>query len=346
MYKIPTVRLMWLTLNRGCNFRCNWCYAAGSEYRIEDEMPLTFALDLLKIAQQVGVKKLTLIGGEPTLWSHLFEFNDAMKSAGLKSTLVTNAFKFSDDRFWEKYLEHPSTHIGVSFKAFDPESLFVNVKVSAFADVTKGLQRVFKHQQNTVASFVYSRPYVSHFLDMVKYAVDCGAFAVSVNFCSPAIHKERVDDRFMVDIDVMVKEIVAVYEEAYKITHGRLIFVMKHPLCVWPREFVQTLKNRKQISTTCHLQHQSGCIIDTDGSLLICNSMFGFPVGKYGQDFNSADSLTTFFRSEHVKNCFSQVKTYPSKKCIDCEVFENCSGGCPLLWTVYPPDKVITGWSK
>jgi len=346
MHEIPKLKLMWLTVNRGCNFRCDWCYAAGSEYRTEDEMSLPFALDLLEIAGQLEVGRLFLIGGEPTLWSHLFDFNDAMKSARIRSTLVTNAYRFSSDRFWEKYLEHPNTHIGASFKAFSPESLVENTKANAFADVTKGLRRVFGHQPNSIASFVYSRPYVSHFLDMVKYAVDCGAFGVSVNFCSPAIHKDRVDDRFLIDIDVLVKEITSVYEEAHTITGGRLVFVMKHPLCIWPQKFIQALKDRGQISTTCHLQHQSGGIIDTDGSLLICNSMFGFPVGRYGQDFKSAESLATFFGSEQMRNYFAQVRAYPSKKCINCEVFEDCSGGCPLLWTVYSPDSVITGWSK
>jgi len=168
MYKIPKLKLMWLTVNRGCNFRCEWCYAAGSEYRMEDEMPLSLALNLLETAKQLEVRRLFLIGGEPTLWSHLFDFNDAMKSSGISSTLVTNAYRFSNDEFWQKYLEHPNTDIGASFKAFDPNSLVGNTKSTGFTDVTKSLKRVFKHQPNGIASFVYSRPYVSHFLDMVK----------------------------------------------------------------------------------------------------------------------------------------------------------------------------------
>ena len=344
MNEIPILKLIWLTVNRGCNFRCDWCYAAGSEYRKEDEMSLPFALNLINIAKQLGIGRVFLIGGEPTLWPHLLDANEAMKSAELKSTLVTNAHRFSCDQFWEKYLEHPNTHIGASFKAFGPESLANNAKVTSFKDVTKGLRRVFEHQPKSIASFVYSKPYISHFLDMVKYAVDCGAFGVSVNFCSPAIHKNQIDDRFMVGIDVLVGEITSAYEEAHRITNGRLVFVMKHPLCVWPREFIKTLKERRQISTTCHLQHQSGGIFDTDGSLLICNSMFNFPVGKFGEDFNSAESLKTFFGSELVKNYFSKIKAYPSEKCIECKIFEDCAGGCPLLWTVYQPSDLITGW--
>jgi len=338
------LKLMWLTVNRGCNFRCSWCYATESKYLPEDDLSLPLAIDLLRTAKQLGVNRLFLIGGEPTIWPHLFELNESMKRAEVKSTLVTNAYRFSDDRFCEEYLIHPNTHIGASFKAFNQESMAENTKVNTFSEATKGLQRVFTHQPNSIASFVYSQSYVSHFLDMVKYAVDCGAFGVSVNFCSPAIHKDRVDDQFMVDVDTMVKEIMSAYEEAHIITRGRLVFAMKHPLCIWPKEFIKTLKDRGQISTTCHLQHQSGGIIDTDGSLLICNSMFGFPVGKYGEDFKSAESLATFFDSKQMRDTFAQARTYPSKKCIGCEVFEDCSGGCPLLWTVYSPDTIIKGW--
>jgi len=344
MYQIPMLKLMWLTLNRGCNFRCEWCYATGSEYSSEDEMSLEFAMNFLEIAEGLGIKKLFLIGGEPTLWTDLLDFNDAMSSMKIGSTIVTNAYRFSDDRFWAEYLEHPNTHIGASFKAFDQKSLSRNTKVNKFSEVTKGLKRVFEHQDHSIVSFVYSKHCESNFLNMVKYAVDCGAFGVSVNFCSPMIYGGQADGRFMVDADILTKEILSTYEEAHALTNGRLIFVMKHPLCIWPWEFIQTLKARGQISTTCHLQHQSGGIVDTDGSLLICNSLFDYPVGKYGQDFDSAESLATFFGSEQVRKHFSQIRAYPSEKCTNCDLFADCSGGCPLLWTVYSPDSMITGW--
>lgn len=340
------LKLLWLTLNRACNFRCSWCYATGSEYLPENNMSLSLAFDTIKIASGLGINRLFLIGGEPTLWPHLLNINERMKNIGIKSTLVTNAYRFSDDKFWEKYLKCPNTHIGTSFKAFDSKSLLENIGMNTFAEVTKGLKRVFEHQPNSITSFVYSQPYMSHFLDMVKYAVDCGAFGVSVNFCSPILYKDHADDKFMVDVNMLSEEIMSTYEKAHEITKGRLVFVMKHPLCIWPREFIETIKNRGQISTTCHLQHQSGGIIDTDGSLLICNSMLEFPVGKYGKDFSSAKSLASFFESKKVKNYFAQARTYPSEKCIDCEVFEDCSGGCPLLWTVYKPDTMIKGWTK
>lgn len=338
------LKLVWLTVNRACNFRCSWCYASASEYRPEDEMSLSAALTYLKVVREAGIKKLFLIGGEPTLWTSLFDFNDALQSSHTTSVLVTNAQRFSDDLFWESYLQHPNTHIGASFKAFSADSLSRNAGVTTFSRVTKGLQRVFAHQQNSFASFVYSKACVSQFLDMIRYAVDCGAYGVAVNFCSPAVHKDFVDADQVVQIAELVSEITDAYEEAHEITKGRLVFVMKHPLCVWPKSFIEALKCRGQIQTTCHLQHQTGAIFQGDGSLCLCNSLFDFPVGKYGEDFNSAETLLSHFSSPHVTECFSQLRTYPSVKCSSCEVFADCAGGCPLLWTAHSPEEVITGW--
>ena len=47
-----------------------------------------------------------------------------------------------------------------------------------------------------------------------------------------------------------------------------------------------------------------------------------------------------------AKTYFSKIKAYPSEKCVDCSVFEDCAGGCPLLWTVYQPSNLITGWAE
>ena len=38
MKKQSNLKLMWFTVNRNCNFRCSWCYAASCEYYVDDEM--------------------------------------------------------------------------------------------------------------------------------------------------------------------------------------------------------------------------------------------------------------------------------------------------------------------
>ena len=42
----------------------------------------------------------------------------------------------------------------------------------------------------------------------------------------------------------------------------------------------ERLVEKKQISTVCQLQQRSGLIFGTNGELLVCNSLFDFPIGE------------------------------------------------------------------
>ena len=80
------------------------------------------ALRLLPIIEQLGIKSIIVIGGEPTIWKHLLEFNRQCRQAGIQTTLVTNAYRFSNDEFWAEYMENPNDKVSPSIKAFDEES--------------------------------------------------------------------------------------------------------------------------------------------------------------------------------------------------------------------------------
>ena len=62
----------WLTLNRTCNLRCLWCYASSTNYKAEDILSYEDATKIIDICSDVGIKGIILMGGEPTLYSHLF----------------------------------------------------------------------------------------------------------------------------------------------------------------------------------------------------------------------------------------------------------------------------------
>ena len=44
----------WLTVNRFCNMRCAWCYAAGAAFKPEDSMPLDMSKRLVDLMHEVG----------------------------------------------------------------------------------------------------------------------------------------------------------------------------------------------------------------------------------------------------------------------------------------------------
>ncbi len=103
---VPTTA--WFTVNRSCNFRCKWCYANSSVFDSKQTLTIELALRLLGIVKEMGIKHITLIGGEPTLWKYLMDFNAKCREMEIRSSLVTNAYRFSNDDFWSKYTKTPN----------------------------------------------------------------------------------------------------------------------------------------------------------------------------------------------------------------------------------------------
>ena len=145
----------WLTVNRKCNFRCQWCYAEGTKYGPEDDMSIEKALELVRMLTELGVKDVVIIGGEPTLWPHLSKLNSYCRENGIETSIVTNAARFGDDKYWNNYLKNPCDYAGISIKGGTPEQLLSVAKVKNFELVEKGISRAVEYY-NTGVSSVYN----------------------------------------------------------------------------------------------------------------------------------------------------------------------------------------------
>jgi molybdenum cofactor biosynthesis enzyme MoaA len=125
----------WLTVNRQCNFRCPWCYGEGTHYEPKETMSIETAKELVKISIEAGSRNFTIIGGEPTLWPHLFELNQFCRELGATTGIITNSARFGNDEFWEQYKQCPCDNISVSVKSVDRVQ-FQNVTKAKLFDQT------------------------------------------------------------------------------------------------------------------------------------------------------------------------------------------------------------------
>jgi radical SAM protein with 4Fe4S-binding SPASM domain len=148
----------------------------------------------------------------------------------------------------------------------------------------------------------------------------------------------------MLPLEDLVTSIVSQYDEINAICAGQLIFAIKTPFCIWPREFIRKLVERKQLRASCQFQHRSGIIFDPKGQVMACNSMADFPMGEIDKDYSDAESLIRLFNSEEVVQSCDHINSYPSERCIGCSQLSLCRGGCPLMWTVYNAKESIPGW--
>lgn len=343
--KIDTIipKCAWITVNRNCNLRCKWCYAKETDYLKGGDMSLDFAKEIVTLINSLNIKRITIIGGEPTLWPFLLEFNDFCKNLNIETTLVTNAIRFSNDDFWENYKKSPNTKAGVSVKAYDLISLMEACSVNNIDQIEIGIKRVTEFF-NCGVSFVYNTLLENNIIDITEFAVKNGAKFIGISPCTPMFNQDTVENNYMIEIDTFVSKIVNNYKKLCEITNGKISFTMKTPLCLWPKDFIENIIEKNQISSICQVQQKSGLIFDTDGKILMCNSLFNYPLGLYGKDFTNKDSLLSLLNSPEVVDYYDKINYYPSKKCIGCSKYAICGGGCPLIWAVYNPEDKIKGW--
>lgn len=333
-------KAVWLTVNRNCNFRCKWCYAEGTSYSKENEMSLELAEKLADIAYQMGITKILLIGGEPTLWEPLLKFNKFCAEKSLQTILVTNGAQFAVDKFWQEYRKNPNDKIALSLKASTAQQLFKVAGVSNFELVKKGIIRAIQ-ELDAQASITYNIFYTENLIDMVKFAMECGAKGVKIDFCSTVFVRGHPESTYMVDPKVIVKNIVRDYPELTRLTDENIVFEMMIPFCLWPIKFLEQLKERQQILSVCHVHKREGIIFDENARVLMCNALFDYPIGRYGDEFNNGESLLTWLNSPKILSYYDYIRHYPSEMCEKCDWYVDCGGGCPLRWAVYDPKKIV-----
>lgn len=340
----PTIG--WLTVNRECNMRCGWCYAKGTGYKKSDEMPLGLAIELLQTMKASGVNKVILIGGEPTLWSSLFECNEYAQGLGLSTTLVTNATRFSIDRFWQEYSRNPCSHTSISIKAYDEDSYKCVTGRSNFEQTKIGIERALSLNTSANASVVFTGEDLDQMTSLARFARTCGARGLTISPSTPPYVGGKAEIGSVTHPQRFVDSFVEIYDELDEIFGGRISLSVKLPLCIWPRDFIIAMIDKGQLYSTCQLQHRTGLIFDTAGNLISCNSIPDYTIGSWGRNFSNAESLKSHLKTDAVVNFYDQMNRYASSKCITCSMKHKCGGGCPLFYGAFSGEDIIRGWDK
>ena len=336
---------MWVTVNHKCNFRCRWCYAEHTKF-IGQDMPLALAKELIDFAKALGLPQVSIIGGEPTLYPHLFEINDYARGIGINTILVTNGERFSNDVFWEEYQKHPNDVIGFSVKSGNPQQHKLVTKTLLFENVKKALTRVTASKIRTDVSFVHSTLSVDNFLEIVKMIKSCGVNFILVSFCGPTFEGGKASSLYMIPFKTLATKMMEDYDEARAIMNGKIQYATQVPLCIFPFEFIEKMIEDSSFSNTCQITESMGVVFTPDGSLAVCNHLTAYPIGKFGVDFKTPEELVEFQNSEKIRRYYDSFRCYPGEECKTCSMWNVCAGGCPWNWTVHNPGEVVRPFTK
>ena len=142
--KFPYIRL---SISDICNFKCWYCLPDG--YKIDKSDKRTFInIDeirrLAKALSELGVSKIRLTGGEPTIRKDFFEIVKIIKkNSGIKKTVITtNGYKL--DKIANDIKKSGLDGINISIDSLDPKTFKKITGHDRLEEILRGIKNLQK----------------------------------------------------------------------------------------------------------------------------------------------------------------------------------------------------------
>lgn len=324
---------MWITLNKECNMRCKWCYAREKGYEKDTELTLEDVEDLVELASELGIRNVTLIGGEPTIYKELIKAVEIVKKRKMKAILVTNGKRLADEAFLKQLIQTGLDALSISVKGHDEEVYKNKTGVYGLHDVHKAINNISDFSIDLLISVVVTPDNIDYLVNIIDDCKRFGAtdFSFSFSYDFTGINKKSTYD-INTEIFDMIDKFQEKYDEINNATEGNFRLKQSFPLCAWDLDFITKMEERGQMNYVCQFLKNSGVVFNEKKEIIPCNAMYEIVVGKYGQDFYDAESFMAHVESRKIKRLFQQLRNLPDRKCLACPWMIKCRGGCVSNW--------------
>lgn len=121
----------------GCNMRCMHC-GSSCKTSLPGELSTAEALDLIDQMKEVGLRHVTLSGGEPTIRKDIFTLTEKLSDCGIDFSIISNGWLL-DERTVEKARNAHVTYIAMSLDGLEGTHDTIR-KRGAFARVIRSLR--------------------------------------------------------------------------------------------------------------------------------------------------------------------------------------------------------------
>jgi len=322
---------MWLTVNRGCNMRCKWCYASTTGFEQSLTMDLQFAKEVLKFANDLDIKRMVIIGGEPTIHPNITEILAECSKYDMRASLITNGVKYSDENFLKELIEAGLTYTALSLKALNRKEYASVTGVDRFDDFCLGLENVKKFQLPHRLTFTVTEFFDGGMDNLIKLLKELSPMSIFVDMERPEL--DTTGQRFVGGNNISV--LSEKFEEMYmKLRETNLNFGVGCylPFCKISPKVVELMLEDGKFGFGCHLIAGKSIIVEPNGNIIPCNHMCNIPLARFGQEFSTAEEYYKYRESKEYVNLIKRMRCAPDEKCVQCKWWALCGGSCRLRW--------------
>ena len=165
-------------LTNRCNKECIYCYNCSGNGSAHRDMPLELAMKIVRDAGKYGIKSISWLGGEPTLYPYLREVLEAASNFGIENVLFTNGSALTS-HLWKDiapYINKISFHLD----SVDKDVFFALNNISPqesnrlFASTLKGMDTILAsgfNPENISLYVVLLRETVEHLETLLDWAL-------------------------------------------------------------------------------------------------------------------------------------------------------------------------------
>ena len=335
-----------ITLNRACNLRCSWCYAKETQYRNEEFMSLHTVYDVIDIFSNLGLRRVSLIGGEPTLYPYLFEVIERIKQKNMRFGFISNGIAYKNIDFVKKLKCLGMDNFSISLKGTSRKVFLDTTEKDCFYDVISGIENCLSVGATVVVFLVITHSNIDEIIGFVSNMRALGVqkfhFSFLYNYDNTYGYKGYLEKNIP---NTLVSRFEKIYPTLDKITNGKIKLFPTFPLCFFNADIVNELINKKQLSMNCQIKDRNTLIFDEDGKVIPCSAMFDVSLGKLYYDFTSADELINYMQHSKPQKLYDRYNIFLTEKCAECEYNKHCTP-CACQWTNYSFKQLIATKSR
>ena len=142
--RFPYIRL---SITDVCNFKCGYCLPNGYQKDKSDNRKFLSSEEIERLAKglsDLGVSKIRLTGGEPTVRKDFFEIVKILKKkSGIKKTVITtNGYRL--DQIAEKLVDSEIDGINISIDSLNRETFKKITGHDRLPEILKGIEKLQK----------------------------------------------------------------------------------------------------------------------------------------------------------------------------------------------------------
>lgn len=339
--KLPDRYTAWLTITRGCQLRCDWCYAKQTKYavRMSDDI-LRRSVEMLS---GLNVKTVCLIGGEPTIDPRFLRIVRDLSDRGYNVSVISNGIRFSDEKFLDNMIDAGIGNVIVSLKSTSRDGYVRDTHKDAYAAVLRGLANL--KARNDKVKYTLSITLCGamvHEFDAIRATIlESGATNVSFDTERPIIVENKIHYDGLVPQSI-ADLLVSTYPGMQSLVKDGVDYYVyiTHPFCLFPEWYIHALKESGRLMSGCQMFGGNGVIIDELGKILPCNHFCSSGLGSI-EECKTGPDYIAWREQESIVRFYGRMGSYPAKQCETCSQWQVCGAGCRINWFKFGERELI-----